>query len=178
IGQIVQQIKTWLLENNVGGIVLEDLKFQQSHDTDTYSNRNFHQFTYKKMLNSLIRMGLRNGFSVKTVNPAYTSVIGKLKYSKNFGISVHEAAAFAITRRGVELQEQVPKEIILLLKNQITTKLRILVASMEESKKNMQKVYKKWLQTIQTWKEYHNWKLWSILHKTIYRSNQQFVFKI
>ncbi|WP_142285617.1 IS200/IS605 family accessory protein TnpB-related protein, partial [Bacillus cereus] len=67
IGQIVQQIKTWLLENNVGGIVLEDLKFQQSHDTDTYSNRNFHQFTYKKMLNSLIRMGLRNGFSVKIV---------------------------------------------------------------------------------------------------------------
>ena len=71
------------MENNVGGIVLEGLKFQQSHDTDTYSNRNFHQFTYKKMLNSLIRMALRNGFSVKTVNPAYTSVIGKLKYSKN-----------------------------------------------------------------------------------------------
>ena len=104
------------MENNVGGIVLEDLKFQQSHDTDKYSNRNFHQFTYKKMLNSLIRMSLRNGFSVKTVNPAYTSVIGKLKYSKNFGISVHEAAAFAIARRGLELQEQVPQEIILLLK--------------------------------------------------------------
>ena len=35
------------------------------------------------MLDSLIRMALRNGFSVKTVNPAYTSVIGKLKYSKS-----------------------------------------------------------------------------------------------
>ncbi|MRU02598.1 transposase, partial [Bacillus anthracis] len=161
------------MENNVGGIVLEDLKFQQSHDTDKYSNRNFHQFTYKKMLNSLIRMSLRNGFSVKTVNPAYTSVIGKLKYSQNFGISVHEAAAFTIARRGLELQEQLPKEIILLLKKQITTKLRILVASMEESKKNTKKVYKKWLQTIQTWKEYHNWKLWSILHKTVYMNNQQ-----
>ena len=68
------------------------------------------------MLNSLIRMALRNGFSVKTVNPAYTSVIGKLKYSKKYGISVHEAAAFAIARRGLELQEQVPQEIILLLK--------------------------------------------------------------
>ncbi|EFI65233.1 transposase, IS605 family, OrfA [Bacillus cereus SJ1] len=56
----------------------------------------------------------------------------------------------------------------------------ILVASMEESKKNTntKKVYKKWLQTIQTWKEHHNWKLWSILHKTVYMSNQQFVFKI
>ena len=99
------------MENNVGGIVLEDLKFQQSHDTDTYSNRNFHQFTYKKMLNSLIRMGLRNGFSVKTVNPAYTSVIGKLKYSKNFGISVHEAAAFAITRRGLNCKNKYQKRL-------------------------------------------------------------------
>ncbi|KHG54640.1 hypothetical protein OY20_05470, partial [Bacillus anthracis] len=25
---------------------------------------------------------------------------------------------------------------------------------------------------------YHNWKLWSILHKTVYMNNQQFVFKI
>ncbi|WP_033649162.1 IS200/IS605 family accessory protein TnpB-related protein, partial [Bacillus anthracis] len=177
IGQIVQQIKHGYWKQCRWNC-LEDLKFQQSHDTDKYSNRNFHQFTYKKMLNSLIRMALRNGFSVKTVNPAYTSVIGKLKYSKNFGISVHEAAAFTIARRGLELQEQLPQEIILLLKNQITTKLRILVASMEESKKNTQKVYKKWLQTIQTWKEYHNWKLWSILHKTVYMNNQQVVFKI
>ncbi|WP_139338491.1 IS200/IS605 family accessory protein TnpB-related protein, partial [Bacillus cereus] len=180
IGQIVQQIKTWLLENNVGGIVLEDLKFQQSHDTDKYSNRNFHQFTYKKMLNSLIRMALRNGFSVKTVNPAYTSVIGKLKYSKKFGISVHETAAFTIARRGLGFQERLPKEVVLLLKNKITTKLRILVASMEESEKdtNTKKVYKKWLQTIKTWKDHHNWKLWSILHKTVYMSNQQLLFKI
>ncbi len=101
-------------------------KVSTSYDTDKYSNRNFHQFTYKKMLKILIRMSLRNGFSVKTVNPAYTSVIGKLKYSKNFGISVHEAAALTIARRGLELQEQLPQEIILLLKNQITTKLRIL----------------------------------------------------
>ncbi|WP_444508950.1 hypothetical protein, partial [Enterobacter mori] len=61
------------------------------------------------MLNNLIRMALRNGLSVKTVNPAYTSVIGKLKYSKKYGISVHETAAFTIARRGLELQEQLPK---------------------------------------------------------------------
>ncbi|WP_140159986.1 IS200/IS605 family accessory protein TnpB-related protein, partial [Bacillus thuringiensis] len=180
IGQIVQQIKKWLIENNVGGIVLEDLKFQQSHDTDKYSNRKFHQFTYKKMLDSLIRMALRNGFSVKTVNPAYTSVIGKLKYCKKFGISVHETAAFTIVRRGLGFQERLPKEVVLLLKNKITTKLRIFVASMEESEKdtNTKKVYKKWLQTIKTWKDHHNWKLWSILHKTVYMSNQQLLFKI
>ena len=67
------------------------------------------------MLNSLIRMSLRNGFSVKTVNPAYTSVIGKLKYSK-ISVLAFMKRAFAIARRGLELQEQVPQEIILLLK--------------------------------------------------------------
>ncbi|CKG36473.1 transposase%2C IS605 OrfB family [Streptococcus pneumoniae] len=156
------------------------MKFQQSHDTDKYSNRKFHQFTYKKMLDSLIRMALRNGFSVKTVNPVYTSVIGKLKYSKKFGISVHETAAFTIARRGLGFQERLPKEVVLLLKNKITIKLRILVASMEESEKdtNTKKVYKKWLQTIKTWKDHHNWKLWSILHKTVYMNNQQLLFKI
>ncbi|EEL46265.1 Transposase, IS605 family, OrfA and OrfB fusion [Bacillus cereus Rock3-42] len=51
---------------------------------------------------------------------------------------------------------------------------------MEESEKdtNTKKVYKKWLQTIKTWKDHHNWKLWSILHKTVYMSNQQLLFKI
>ncbi|MEB9507400.1 hypothetical protein P4J13_26080, partial [Bacillus anthracis] len=49
---------------------------------------------------------------------------------------------------------------------------------MEESEKdtNTKKVYKKWLQTIKTWKDHHNWKLWSILHKTVYMSNQQLLF--
>ncbi|MDA1662608.1 transposase, partial [Bacillus cereus group sp. TH153LC] len=109
-----------------------------------------------------------------------TSVIGKLKYSKKFGISVHETAAFTIARRGLGFQERLPKEVVLLLKNKITIKLRILVASMEESEKdtNMKKVYKKWLQTIKTWKDHHNWKLWSILHKTVYMNNQQLLFKI
>ncbi|WP_242216627.1 IS200/IS605 family accessory protein TnpB-related protein [Bacillus cereus group sp. BfR-BA-01380] len=178
IGQMTQQIKDWLFSQHVGGIVLEDLHFQQSHDTDTYSNRKFHQFTYKKMVSSLIRMGLRHGFSVKTVNPAYTSVIGKLKYSKKYGISVHETAAFTIARRGLGLQEKLPKEMISLLQNQIATKLRILIASLDESNKNTKKLYKKWLQTIATWKDHHNWKLWSILHKTVYMSNQQILFQI
>ena len=94
------------------------------------------------MLNSLIRMSLRNGFSVKTVNPAYTSVIGKLKYSKNFGISVHEAAAFAIARRGLELQEQVPKEIILLLKTKLQQNCVFLLLPWKKVKRIRKKYIK------------------------------------
>ena len=35
------------------------------------------------------------GIAVFEVNPAYTSQIGKMKYMKRFGISIHEAASFA-----------------------------------------------------------------------------------
>ena len=68
-------------------------------------------------------------------------MIGKLKYSKNFGISVHEAAAFAIARRGLELQEQVPKEIILLLKTKLQQNCVFLLLPWKKVK-NTQKYIK------------------------------------
>ena len=69
-------------------------------------------------------------------------MIGKLKYSKNFGISVHEAAAFAITRRGVELQEQVPKEIILLLKTKLQQNCVFLLLPWKKVKRICKKYIK------------------------------------
>ena len=38
-------------------------------------------------------------------NPAYTSVIGRVKYAKPLGVSVHQAAALAIARRGMGYRE-------------------------------------------------------------------------
>ena len=43
------------------------------------------------------------------VNPAFTSQIGKFKYMRHYGISVHEAAAFVIGRRGLGYQDKIPK---------------------------------------------------------------------
>ena len=40
------------------------------------------------------------------VNPAYTSVIGRAKYSKRLGINVHKAASYAIARRGMKIEEK------------------------------------------------------------------------
>ena len=47
------------------------------------------------------------GIAYKKVNPAYTSVIGKVKYKEMYGITTHEAAAFAIARRGLGFNEKV-----------------------------------------------------------------------
>ena len=53
---------------------------------------------------------------IKKVNPAYTSVIGRFKYAKMYGLSVHEAASFVIGRRGLDFEEKIPKELF----NQLT----------------------------------------------------------
>jgi hypothetical protein len=43
----------------------------------------------------------------KKVNPAYTSVIGKVKYKEMYGVTTHEAAAFVIARRGLGFNEKI-----------------------------------------------------------------------
>ena len=44
---------------------------------------------------------LRHGVACAFVNPAYTSQIGKIKYMRRFGLTVHEAASFVIARRAM-----------------------------------------------------------------------------
>ncbi|RGR75463.1 transposase, partial [Holdemania filiformis] len=44
------------------------------------------------------------GYGVVQVNPAYTSQIGKEKYSRKMGCTVHMAASFVIGRRGMGYQ--------------------------------------------------------------------------
>ncbi len=46
--------------------------------------------------------------AVFLVNPAYTSQMGKFKYMKPKGLSVHLAAAYVIARRRMGFSEKVP----------------------------------------------------------------------
>ena len=76
-----------------------------------------HSFAKNKLQKALISRGLKFGFKIKKVNPAYTSVIGRFKYAKMYGLSVHEAASFVIGRRGLDFDEKVPKELLQQLKD-------------------------------------------------------------
>jgi hypothetical protein len=51
------------------------------------------------------------------VNPAYTSIIGKLKYSPMLGIDKDVAGAYVIGRRGLGFEERLPKNYRELLKD-------------------------------------------------------------
>jgi transposase, putative, N-terminal domain len=67
------------------------------------------KWSYKRLLNKIEILAKRNGIEIIKVNPAYTSLIGKLKYAPQFNIDKDIAAAFVIARRGLGYKEKLPK---------------------------------------------------------------------
>ena len=51
------------------------------------------------------------GVMLKLVNPAYTSKLGKQKYAGKNKLSVHNAAAYVIARRGQGFKDKYKKKV-------------------------------------------------------------------
>ncbi|WP_256235034.1 IS200/IS605 family accessory protein TnpB-related protein [Bacillus sp. EB600] len=181
--ETAKEVIDYLTQWNVGTFVLEDLKFKQEHDTDKRFNRLVHSFSKNKLQKALISRGLKFGFKIKKINPAYTSVIGRFKYSKMYGLSVHEAASFVIGRRGLDFEEKIPKELVNQLRSLVKPMLIQILGSMEESEKKTtngkqrRKFIAMMLKNIDDFKEHHSWKLWNVIHKTLLIKNQKLQLK-
>ncbi|MCC5640260.1 hypothetical protein LC593_31395 [Nostoc sp. CHAB 5844] len=63
---------------------------------------------FYELLDSILS---NRGIYLMTVNPAYTSLIGMVKYARQYGLSSDCAAALAIARRGMRLRENIPDSI-------------------------------------------------------------------
>jgi IS605 OrfB family transposase len=182
-GELAKEVVDYLLKHNVGAMVLEDIALKQDHDTDKRFNRLTHSFAKSKLQKALISRGLKFGFQIKKVNPAYTSVIGRFKYSKRYGLSVHEAASFVIGRRGLDFKEKIPKELLNQLRNLVKPHLIRVLGSMEESEKqsNRDKQRRKWIgmwiNNIENFGNNHSWKLWNVIHKTLTFKNWELQLK-
>ncbi len=70
----------------------------------TYS-RMLSGFAYSSFLTMLDRRSFKAGVKVFSVNPAFTSVIGRANYMSRYGITAHEAAALIIARRAQRYSE-------------------------------------------------------------------------
>ena len=61
---------------------------------------------------NFISRGYREGVEVKQVNPAFSSVVGRVKFRVKFmeryGLSVHQAAALVLARRLLGCSERIP----------------------------------------------------------------------
>jgi IS605 OrfB family transposase len=75
------------------------------------------KWIYKGLLGKIEIVGKRDGVQVIKVNPAYTSIIGKLKYSPMLGIDKDVAGAYVIARRGLGFKERLPKNYRKLLED-------------------------------------------------------------
>lgn len=65
-------------------------------------------FAYTTFADALARVCVRRSIRLAQVNPAYTSLIGRVKFAPRYGSSVHAAAALAIARRAMALSERLP----------------------------------------------------------------------
>jgi len=75
------------------------------------------KWVYKALLQKIEIVARRSGIQVIKVNPAYTSIIGKLKYAPLYKIDKDTAGAYVIARRGLGFKERLPKNYRGLLKD-------------------------------------------------------------
>ena len=108
---IARQAVKGALENGKA-IVVEDLqKVPKGRRGDGLAKlrRKLHKWAYRSVLEKIEVYAGRLGIQLIKVNPAYTSIIGKLKYSPMLGIDKDVASAYVIARRGLGFKERLPK---------------------------------------------------------------------
>jgi len=93
--------------NKKKGLVIENLSFDQEFSYGKKRNRKLSNFR-TSALNLLERKCLKKGIIIKKVHPAYTSLIGKYKYSRLYNLSTHILASYVIARKGLGFKEQLP----------------------------------------------------------------------
>jgi len=87
-------------------IILEQLQFSKKNKGRKF-NRMSHNFIWKQLLDSIKSRACRYGVEVIEVPPAYTSIVGKLKFMKMYSIPIHNAAAMVIGRMGLGIIDKV-----------------------------------------------------------------------
>jgi len=82
-------------------LVLEKLRFRAGKQKNPKFQRMRHNYLHRQMLHAINSRATKMGVEVIEVNPAFTSILGKLKYQDMYSLNVHTAAALVIARRGM-----------------------------------------------------------------------------
>jgi IS605 OrfB family transposase len=96
-------------------VVIENLNFQKKK-AQLKKQRPSHArmlsgLAYTSIKNTLHSRSMRNGVEIVEVNPAFTSIIGRVKFAHRYGLSIHHAAALTIGRRCLKVSERVPRHL-------------------------------------------------------------------
>ena len=72
-------------------------------------SRMLSSFSYGKTQACFLSRGHREGVGIHQVNPAFSSVVGRVKFMERYGLSVHQAAALVLARRLLGCSERIPR---------------------------------------------------------------------
>ena len=94
-------------------IVIEKLDFRQKKAVLEGESRRYSRmlsgFSYGKIKAYFLSRGYREGVEIIEVNPAYSSVMGRVKFMERYGLTVHQAAALVLARRYLGCSERIPR---------------------------------------------------------------------
>ena len=94
-------------------IVIEKLDFRGKKAALESGSRQYSRmlssFSYGKIKAYFLSCGYRQRVEVHQVNPAFSSVVGRVKFFERYGLSVHQAAALVLARRLLGCSERIPR---------------------------------------------------------------------
>ena len=93
-------------------LVIENLDFSKKKDQleGEYPGRSrmLSSFAYGKIRTYFLSRGYREGVEVVEVNPAFSSLMGRVLFMERYGLSVDQAAALVLARRLLNCSEGIP----------------------------------------------------------------------
>jgi IS605 OrfB family transposase len=120
---------------------LKKLKKGKRGDGKAKLRKILHQWNAKKFLQKLKRVAMLKGVEVIEVNPAYTSIMGMLKYAPQLNIDKDIAGAYVIGRRALGFKEDMPENYEKLLKDKAY--LEFALKRYEEREKELRELLEK-----------------------------------
>jgi IS605 OrfB family transposase len=146
---VVHKIINIAKEKNKAIVIenIENLPKGKRGDGNKKIRKILQKFSYKRILEKIERLCKLNGIEIIKVNPAYTSVQGKLKYSPQLNIDKDISGAYVIGRRGLGLEEKIPKNYKRLLNDKkfreyVELSLKQKQEELEEKLKKETNIYK------------------------------------
>ncbi|MFZ8785906.1 IS200/IS605 family accessory protein TnpB-related protein [Thermocrinis sp.] len=128
----IQKGKAIAIEN------LKKLKRGMRGDGKATLRKILRNWNAKKFLQKLKRVAMLKGVEVVEVHPAYTSIIGMLKYAPQLSIDKDIAGAYVIGRKALGFKEDMPENYEKLLKDR--TYLEFALKRYEEREKELREL--------------------------------------
>jgi IS605 OrfB family transposase len=115
IGNTVASVIEWVKSFGIHIIAIEDLYFKNNLSKNTKFNRMSSNFVYRKIITTLISKSIKERVTLAQVPAYYTSLIGRVKYQKTYGLSIHQSAALVLARRAMGFKEKIPNQMMPVL---------------------------------------------------------------